>query len=478
MSKSQLKDKIKGGWAGQMIGVSFANTRSFSTVNSLSALQKGYISGAFQQQPDAYDDLFMDLTFVEAIETKGFDCKSNVLAKAYSDGNFALSHANRLGKHNFLHGVKPPLSGHWTNNPHADDADFQLEADFIGLMSPGMPATALHIADRVGHIMCFGDGFYGGVYVANLYSLAFRYNKIEKIVTESIKSIPVRTKFYDCVSEAVELHAKYPADWRRAKIEILKKWRTQIRCPEGENEEDKRPDAKLSAAFLTLGLLYGNNHFSRTMEITSSLCQHSDNHIATAAGILGTLSGYKKIPDVWKDGLAEIEERNFKYGALSLKAGYETSFKHALKNIERNGGKIRNRDLDILVQQPVEAKVERSFEGHYLSEVRTLDNGIVANQLEFDFEGVGFLLSGDALSNGTSSDHVFEADMYINNKLVETTYLPASAKRSELFWKYQLPHGKHKVRIVLLNPSENHQLKVTDLMIYDVQEVVLTKSPR
>ena len=66
----------------------------------------------------------------------------------------------------------PPASGFWKNNPHADDIDFQIEADFIGLMAPGMVNEATQIADRVGHVMNSGDGWYGGVFASALYSLA------------------------------------------------------------------------------------------------------------------------------------------------------------------------------------------------------------------------------------------------------------------------------------------------------------------
>jgi len=473
VSKSQLKDKIRGGWAGQMIGVSFANTRSYSTLNSLCALHKGFISETLQQKPDAYDDVFMDIAFLEALEKKGFDCRSNVLGKTYTDAKFVFSHANQVSRSNILHGVKPPLTGHWTNNPHADDADFQLEADFIGLTSPAMPAAALKVADRVGHITTYGDGFYGGVYVANLYSLAFRYHKLDRIVSEAIKSIPKRTRFYDCVSDAIELNLKYPSDWKRAKAELLKRWGTEIRCP--EDDAEKRPDAKLSAAFLTLSLLYSKNNFSHAMEIAANLCHHSDNHVAATAGILGTLIGYSKIPDAWKEGIVQVEDRDFEGTTLSLKEACDISFKHALKNIERYGGKIKNKEVDINLQEPVEAKTERSFEGHNLAEHRSLENTIITHELEFDFEGIGFLLRGDATSQKESSDHVFETDVYIDNKLVETAYIPASlTKHADLVWKYQLPYGKHNVRLVLLNPSEEYQLRAADLMVYDVREVVLT----
>ena len=40
-------------------------------------------------------------------------------------------------------------------------------------MTPGMPNTALEICDKVGHIMNYGDGYYGGVFVAGMYSHAF-----------------------------------------------------------------------------------------------------------------------------------------------------------------------------------------------------------------------------------------------------------------------------------------------------------------
>lgn len=78
--------------------------------------------------------------------------------------------------------------GHWKNNPHADCIDFQIEADFAGIMSPGMPNTASEICDKVGHIMSYGDGWYGGVYVAAMYSLAFISDDIYLVVSEALKT--------------------------------------------------------------------------------------------------------------------------------------------------------------------------------------------------------------------------------------------------------------------------------------------------
>ena len=51
----------------------------------------------------------------------------------------------------------PPESGHWLHNPHADDIDYQIEADFAGLMTPGMPNAASEISDKIGHIMNYSE---------------------------------------------------------------------------------------------------------------------------------------------------------------------------------------------------------------------------------------------------------------------------------------------------------------------------------
>ena len=41
----------------------------------------------------------------------------------------------------------------------------KIEADFAGLMSPCMPNYASEISNKVGHIMNYGNGWYGGVFI-------------------------------------------------------------------------------------------------------------------------------------------------------------------------------------------------------------------------------------------------------------------------------------------------------------------------
>src|SRR6476646_5178911 len=193
ISKDVLKDKIKGGWAGQTIGVTFGGPYEFRFQGTFignyqplvwndSLVKKNMLDNA-----GLYDDLYMDLTFVDVFEKYGLNAPVDSFANAFAHAGYMLWHANQAGRYNILNGIKAPRSGHWMNNPHADDIDYQIESDFAGLMSPGMPNTASAISDKIGHIMNYGDGWYGGIYVGAMYTLAFTSNDIQYVVKESLK---------------------------------------------------------------------------------------------------------------------------------------------------------------------------------------------------------------------------------------------------------------------------------------------------
>ena len=112
-------------------------------------------------------------------------------------------------------------------------------------------------------------------------------------------------------------HKKYPNDWKQTWLEIQKKWANDIGCPEGVFVPFNI-DAKVNAAYVVIGLLYGEKDFTKTLEITTRCGQDADCNPSTAGGILGTILGYDKIPAYWKMGLKEAENIDFKYTTMSL----------------------------------------------------------------------------------------------------------------------------------------------------------------
>ncbi|GAB4028321.1 ADP-ribosylglycohydrolase family protein [Spirosoma gilvum] len=477
LTKTALQNKIKGGWAGQVIGCTFGGPTEFrftgTMINDYQPIPwyDGYIKKTMTENPGLYDDLYMDLTFVDVFEKKGIDAPVAEHANAYAHADYMLWHANQAGRYNILNGMKAPESGHWLNNPHADDIDFQIEADFSGLMAPGMPNTAVKIGDPIGHIMNYGDGWYGGAYVGAMYALAFTSSDVNYVVKEALKVIPAQSTFYQCIADVIKWHEQFPNDWKRNWFEIQRKWSDEVGCPDGVFRSFDI-DAKINSAYIVLGLLYGKGDFTKTMEISTRAGQDSDCNPASAGGILGTMLGYDNIPAYWKQGLKEAEDIDFKYTTMSLNDVYAMSLKHALQVIERNGGKVTGDQVTIAPQIPKAVRLEQSFPGHHPVLARGINKDIT-NEYSFDFEGIGFALRGEAKPKAKStwestSPFVFNTELYIDDQKVETAKLPTdfTHRRHELFWKYQLPKGKHTVRIKVLNPDSEHTIRMGELLVY------------
>jgi ADP-ribosylglycohydrolase len=473
ITKEQLKDKIMGGWAGQTIGVTFGGPYEFrfsgSFIQDYQPLTwyDGYLKKTMIDNPGLYDDLYMDLTFVDVFERYGLDAPVDSFANAFAHAGYMLWHANQAARYNILNGIKAPQSGYWLYNPHSDDIDYQIESDFAGLMSPGMPNTASAISDKIGHIMNYGDGWYGGVFIGAMYSLAFTSGNINHIVSEALKTIPARSTFYQCISDVIKWHKQYPSNWQQTWLEIQKKWASDIACPDGVfNPFDI--DSKINSAYVVMGLLYGNGDYTKSLEITTRAGQDADCNPSSVGGILGTMIGYKAIPGYWQMGLKEAENIEFKYTTMSLNKVYDISYRHALANIERNGGKVNGNNVAIALQLPKTVKFEQGFQGMYPVDKKWLGKTDF-KELSFEFQGTGFALRGEAeKKKNEASDYIFEAELYIDGEKVETAKLPTSftARRHELFCKYGLQNKKHTVTVKILNPNGDYVVNATDYVFY------------
>lgn len=470
LTRSALYDKIKGGWTGQVIGVTYATEMHASASARKNFGQEGWSDGyqlaTFNSNPSAYDHVYIDLTFLEAIQEYGIEVTPKKLAESFLLATYDVDHGCQSARYNLQNGISPQRSGYWLNNPHADDSDFLSHADFIGLMFPGLPQSASHLSNKVGHLMNYGDGYYGGLYIATLYSLAFISEKPEDIVTKALSVIPRKSNFYEVVSYALEQHRQFPYAWDHAIVQFQRKWSKKFGCLDRLiGKEDA--EAKINASYITLALLYGEGDFGKTLKIINAMSQ-SDGNVATVAGILGVLSGFNKIPAQWKQGIDEIETLPFHHSTLSLADAYDITFRQALLTIEASKGRVTKDHVSIAVQTPTPARLERSFEGHHPKEVRNLGDTLLADRIDFEFEGIGFVIRGTP--RDTESEEVISAELYMNNKFIEVIDIPLKRRdrRPELVWKFQLPHKKYTVSIRPLKKDSLAGVMLSDLLVYDV----------
>ncbi len=302
MTDDEIYDKLLGSWLGQMIGVAWcANTEfayhgSIMPLSRISSWTPSMISGAFGQ-----DDVYVEIPFLEAMRRNGYDCDPRYLAEEFKNSSIGLWHANLEGRNNLIAGIEFPYSGSYLYNQHCDDIDWQIEADAIGMIYPGMVNEAATRAFDLGHIMNYGDGVYGGVMVAAMHAAAYTASSIEEIVDAGLAVIPNQTKFKDLMNDL--MGAYYGGKTWEETWQILQdKWGDDDRCPTGVSSSTNI-DAKLNAAYIVIGLLYGKGDFADTILISCRCGQDSDCNPSSAASILGNFLGASNIAETYKSGL-------------------------------------------------------------------------------------------------------------------------------------------------------------------------------
>ena len=468
LTREVLEDKVRGGWAGQIIGVSYGGPTEFQalgkTIEGEIAWSPERVASAIHQ-----DDLYVEMTFAEVMDRVGLDATTRQYGEMFRDSKYALWHANASARRNLNRGIEAPWSGHPRYNAHADDIDFQIEADFIGLMAPGLPRSANLYADRVGRVMNFGDGLYGGMFVAGMYAAAFFETDPRRVVEQGLLSIPAQSRYARLIADVLAWSARHPDDWRATWRLIQEKWDRDDACPDGA----LRPfniDAKLNGAYVVLGLLYGGGDFAKTLEVSTRAGQDSDCNPSSAAGVLGVMLGYEAIPEAWRSGIPAMGGERFEYTRYSFEEIVASTLARAEKLILDAGGRVDADAVEIPRQSPQAPPLEQwdpgpvtrragfedgswTWEGGW--RVETVRNPWASwpvkaaagpgDEAGFAFEGTGVTIVGHYSQRGG------RADVYLDGAPAGTidAWIPERTSDNDYWHMTGLAPGEHQVRIVV-----------------------------
>ncbi|MDX2154171.1 MAG: ADP-ribosylglycohydrolase family protein [Bryobacteraceae bacterium] len=472
ISLADLRDKIEGGWAGQMIGVSYGAPTEFRyreriiPEKELPDWTPDKISNALVQ-----DDLYVDMTFAKVLDDKGVNATTEDFGAMFREAKYHLWHANLAARRALKRGVPATLSGTPKYNIHANDIDFQIEADFVGLMAPGLPQVANDIAWRAGRVMNYGDGIYGGMFVGCMYAAGFFDSDPRRVVEAGLACIPAKSPYGRVIADVLAW-SKESDDWIKVWNRVEEKWNKREPCPEGANAPFNI-DAKLNGAYIAIGLLYGKGDMGETIRISTRCGQDSDCNPSSAAGILGVMVGYKKIDDHWKGGIPAIADKKFSYTDFSFRTIVDSNVKRAIALVERNGGRVAGDKLIVKTQAPRAAKLELwddygspverlasddarwTFKGEWrtpeASGGRRVNRKVSATkgaEAAIAFEGTGAVIVGPYLPSGG------KAEVWLDGKLdrvVDVYPDETHMKGGESVWHaFGLKNGKHTLRLVVL----------------------------
>ena len=483
LARAVLLDKIKGAWAGQMIGVSYGAPTEFRAQGKIlqGDIKPDKLSNAIGQ-----DDLYVEMTFARVMDKVGLEATSEAYGEAFKDSKYGLWHANAGARRNLNRGIAAPMSGHPKYNLHADDIDFQIEADFIGIMCPGLPQEANKFADRVGRVMNYGDGLYGGMFVGGMYAAAYFESDPRKVVEAGWACIPAESPYAKLIRDLLDWSAQTPDDWRKVWQQVEDKWDKDDPCPDGALGAFNI-DAKLNGAYIAFGLIYGKGDWEKTMEIATRCGQDSDCNPSSAAGVLGTIIGYAKIPEAYRTELAKIADTKFQFTDYSFNDIVASTEQRANMVIHQAGGKVGDNEVVIPFQAPKPPPLEQCNFGVPMKVLGCADaawawkgnwttnkNDRVATgagaETTLKFTGTGVALVGNLSQDGGRAEVFVDGE---KSDLIADAYIVERTHDNDLWHIHGLTAGEHTVRLVTTDGaderSKGKKIVISKAVVYQVK---------
>ncbi len=288
-------DKVYGAWLGECAGNMFGLPHELkydSQPGPEIVFNPDYTDGARSD-----DDTDIEYLYLHALEEHGLELSYEEVAQEWMDhihGHIWVANARALEL--MRQGLLPPATGHPSNN---DKAWFNLSGQFTqelwGMISPGMPATAQKLADKFAHVVVYGESVMAAHYFCVMYSEAFFQNDVRELVEKGISALPPNSEFRQAMADCLALRHEHPDDWKAARSAIHRKYR-----------EKWNPNSSiLNGAACSLGLLYGDGDFEKTVLLICSIGYDADCNAATVGGLLGVVKGASGLPKKWVEPLKD-----------------------------------------------------------------------------------------------------------------------------------------------------------------------------
>lgn len=347
-------DKMKAGWIGEIIGVSWGaptenKWQTIGPAEKVPPFTEDLVNNAFDQ-----DDLYVEMTFLRTLEQFGFDVPIRQAGIDFANSQYRLWVANAAGRTNLRKGIAPPDSSHPKFHRSTSAIDYQIEADYSGLIAPGLPNVPIALGQKFGRLMNYGDGVYAGQFMGCMYAEAFFEKNPVKLVQAGLKCIPPESMYAEMVRDMLQWHARDKVHWEKTWELVVEKYR------KNKNYNLSPLDVKQEGAFVLMGLLYGDGDLDKSMVISMRSGSDSDCNPSSVGGVLFTTVGMAKLPPRYHKKLDE--SRVFSYTAYNFPALIEACSKLARQALVREGGRIESRRGEEIFVIPVKPPVASRFE--------------------------------------------------------------------------------------------------------------------
>lgn len=310
ISMKDYRDRMAAAWIGQSVGVAYGEPTEFKANGVLVSdeiMPKGWkpemINSTFHQ-----DDVYVEMSFLETMARHGIGVSCRQAGLDFANSRYRLWCANANARDNIRNGIAAPASSHPKYHKTTDDIDYQIEADFAGIISPGLPTSVLKLGETFGRIMNYGDGLWAGEFMGAMYAEAYFTSDRLKIVEAGLACIPSESKYAEMVRDMVAWYKADPRDWKGAWRKAVDKYQSaemlgRVSTP--------HIDVKINGAMVLLGYLFGEGDPAKTMYISTVGGFDSDCNPSSAVGVLFTSMGLSALPKEYHEALDKTAKWEF-----------------------------------------------------------------------------------------------------------------------------------------------------------------------
>ena len=337
LSLEDYRDRMQGGWIGQIAGVCYGAPTEFKWRDAimpekdLPTWRPELINDAFTQ-----DDLYVEMTFLRTLEQHGLDVSARQAGIDFANSEYNLWCANHAGRTNLRKGIAPPDCSHPKFHSRCNDIDYQIEADYAGLISPGCPQEVIRLGELFGRLVNFGDGVWAGQFVGALYAAAFFTSDIDELLDEGLKAIPAESDYAQMVRSVRAWHREFPTEWTNAWTKVCATYSSKSNP--AMRDSNGGIDVRLNGAAVVLGLVYGGGDFDRSMEISTRCGWDSDCNPSSVCGVLGCARGLSGLDRKYTEKIDRGPK--FSYTSYNLPELFAVCEKLMRQIVVRNGGRI------------------------------------------------------------------------------------------------------------------------------------------
>ena len=290
LSKEKYLDKLHSCWIGKNIGgtlgTPYEGSREFRDV-------KGFVSPSGEPLPN--DDLDLQLAWLCALEDVGpkhFD--ANVLGEVWLE--WITPHWNEYGicKTNLALGLLPPMSGEVDNDHWKTSNGAWIRSEIWAAIAPGVPDVAVKYAvmdSMVDHGIA--EGVCAEIFTAAMQSCAYVESDIRTIINTALKKIPDDSRVSQTVRLVLDCYDK-GIDYKETREKVVE-----------FNADLGWFQAPGNLGFVTIGLIYGEGDFKKSLIYAVNCGDDTDCTGATVGALLGIVGGSAGIPKDWADYIGD-----------------------------------------------------------------------------------------------------------------------------------------------------------------------------